>query len=625
MKKLLFSVLLFLALSPAVRAEERITSFDVTLQVQTDGSLIVTENIALVAEHNQIKRGIYRDIPQTRQNPVNPISLTMDGQAHPYFTERNGNALRINFGDDNYIPLGQHIYSFKYSVARAVGQFKNYDEIYWNITGNYWNFPIEQAAATVILPTGAYPIENKISLYTGRRGDKGKDAVQTAPLTFAVTRQLNQGEGFTVAVPWQKGIVTFPQLPWQERPAFIVTLALAALWIYFYLAWLLVGRDPQKRVVRQYAPPKDISPAFARYLGKMGFENKNFAVILISMALKGAIKISQKQPLEALSPEAQNSFVGKLLSAIKGPYVLHAQEIGPNVNLSKEELAVYNSFFSGIAKQVTLTQSSRTGILLAIKAARKTQEQQEGKSYFKANSVWIMPTLLPMGLFAFKMAQIDPETLFFLFFFGFFFTILTGIIIGAVRNFKRFSFFAILPLVIAGWFFINFFTAISHNFGALSVLDPDLLWYGFGVAVLIVSSYIFGYLIRAYSVAGRAVMDEVEGFKQYLAAAEEHRAAVSDPTDAQKMFCDYFAYAVALDVENEWINGFEAALGAAVVQQSLNNRGIHASGIGTAAGLSAFGGALSSAVASSSSSSGSGSGGGGSSGGGGGGGGGGGR
>ncbi len=625
MKKLFFFALLFLALSPAVRAEERITSFDVTLQVQTDGSLIVTENISLVAEHSQINRGIYRDIPQTRQSPVTPISLTMDGQRHPYFTERNGNALRINFGDDNYIPIGEHTYSFKYSVARAVGLFSNYDEIYWNITGNYWNFPIEKATAAVILPNGSVPIESKISLYTGARGSKGTDAVQTAPLTFAVTRPLNQGEGFTVAVPWQKGIVSLPPTPWYERPSFVVTLALAVLWIYFYLAWLLVGRDPQKRVVRQYAPPKDISPAFARYLTNMKRDEKAFAVILISLALKGAIKISQKQPLAGLSPEAQNSFVGKLLSGIKGPYVLHAQELAPNANLSKEEAAVYNSFFGGAARQVTLTQSSRQQVLNALKTAESSLKEQESGYYFKTNLVWVLPSLIPLALFVFRLWQFRPEYLFFILFFGIFFLVISSIIINSIKNFKRFSFFALFPLGIFGLFFFNFFMAFSRSFKGIPSIDPYLLWYIAGLLFLIAGNVVFAKLIKAYSVAGRAVMDEVEGFKQYLAAAEEHRAAVSDPTDAQKMFCDYFAYAVALDVENQWINGFESALGAAVVQQSLNGRGIHASGIGTAAGLSAFGGALSSAVSSSTTSHSSGSGGGGSSGGGGGGGGGGGR
>ena len=33
--------------------------------------------------------------------------------------------------------------------------FADHDEIYWNVTGNYWNFPIARANATITLPQGA--------------------------------------------------------------------------------------------------------------------------------------------------------------------------------------------------------------------------------------------------------------------------------------------------------------------------------------------------------------------------------------------------------------------------------------------------------------------------------------
>ena len=70
----------------------------------------------------------------------------MAGAPHPYFTERNGQNLRINFGDDNYISYGEHTYRLVYSMDRAVRFFDDYDELYWNVTGNEWNFPIAFAS-----------------------------------------------------------------------------------------------------------------------------------------------------------------------------------------------------------------------------------------------------------------------------------------------------------------------------------------------------------------------------------------------------------------------------------------------------------------------------------------------
>src|SRR4028119_1448220 len=52
-----------LALPAAAQAEERITRFISEVEVQPDSSLEVTETIDVIAEGNQIRRGIFRDFP----------------------------------------------------------------------------------------------------------------------------------------------------------------------------------------------------------------------------------------------------------------------------------------------------------------------------------------------------------------------------------------------------------------------------------------------------------------------------------------------------------------------------------------------------------------------------------
>ena len=53
--------LFFVSLS--VFAQERILSYDSFIDVNQDGSMIVTETIKVRAEGNQIRRGMYRDFP----------------------------------------------------------------------------------------------------------------------------------------------------------------------------------------------------------------------------------------------------------------------------------------------------------------------------------------------------------------------------------------------------------------------------------------------------------------------------------------------------------------------------------------------------------------------------------
>ncbi|WP_260679616.1 DUF2207 domain-containing protein [Ectopseudomonas mendocina] len=71
-----------------VQAEEVIQAYDVRLQVEPNGEVLVTERIAVVAEGKAIVRGIFRDIPTRyglgkgllRNTPLTLISATRDGQ-----------------------------------------------------------------------------------------------------------------------------------------------------------------------------------------------------------------------------------------------------------------------------------------------------------------------------------------------------------------------------------------------------------------------------------------------------------------------------------------------------------------------------------------------------------------
>jgi len=76
---------------------------------------------------------------------------------------------------------------------------------------------------------------------------------------------------------------------------------------------------------------------------------------------------------------------------------------------------------------------------------------------------------------------------------------------------------------------------------------------------------VFYFLLKAPTRAGREVMDEIEGFKKYLATAEKNRLNTLGTIDEQLLlFEKYLPYALALDVDQAWSEKFSAALDAAV-------------------------------------------------------------
>ena len=63
------------------------------------------------------------------------------------------NGVRIKLGDaDKTVDAGEHRYVIRYRTTRQIGRFNDYDELYWNVTGNGWMFPIDVAEARIRLP-----------------------------------------------------------------------------------------------------------------------------------------------------------------------------------------------------------------------------------------------------------------------------------------------------------------------------------------------------------------------------------------------------------------------------------------------------------------------------------------
>ena len=72
---------------------------------------------------------------------------------------------------------------------------------------------------------------------------------------------------------------------------------------------------------------------------------------------------------------------------------------------------------------------------------------------------------------------------------------------------------------------------------------------------------LFYSLLKAYTVSGRRLMDQIEGFRMYLTAAEQERLELLHPPErTPELFEKYLPFALALDVENEWCEQFAEVL-----------------------------------------------------------------
>ncbi len=73
-----------------------------------------------------------------------------------------------------------------------------------------------------------------------------------------------------------------------------------------------------------------------------------------------------------------------------------------------------------------------------------------------------------------------------------------------------------------------------------------------GVIAMLAMHYFFYQWLKAPTLAGRRVLDKIDGFKHYLEIAEEDEIALKDaPTFTAGIYEAYLPYAIALELENE--------------------------------------------------------------------------
>ena len=281
---LFLAVLLLLSgTAQAAGGKERIRSFDSRVAIAPDGTLTVDETIRVWATGEAIRHGLVREFPTKYKSPTGGtvtvgfrlLSVNQDGKKADYHVKSAQNGKEIYIGDKNtLVSPGEHTYRLSYETDGQLGHFAEHDELFWNVTGNGWRLPIETATATVTPPPGA-KVE-KFTAYTGPQGARGKDFTaerEGGSVRFATTAPLPPGQGLSVVVSWPKGFVQEPSFIKKLLTTSSSLLALGGMVTvaaYFFVAWLLVGRDPKAGTrIPLFAPPKGLSAPAARYLQRM--------------------------------------------------------------------------------------------------------------------------------------------------------------------------------------------------------------------------------------------------------------------------------------------------------------------------------------------------------------------
>ena len=312
-----------------------IERFDSVIHIEADGFVTVQETIA-VDFGSLEKHGIFRDIPivyqgdlgKTVYTSISDIEVMQDEAAAKVDITKNSANMRIRIGDASKTISGEHTYVISYRVLGALQAFDGFDELNWNVTGNYWEAPIQQATATV---TGPAPFlqatcyEGAFGATTHCQGIEHEDArvrTQSGPLA--------PGEGLTIAVGYVSGVVPVVVVDAPVSPTDIllspITFGVSALtffagFVFTIRRWWVFGRDrywqrahlPGERSDREgknipekvlplffkqpvsveYDPPDGLRPAEIGVLMDEKADTLDVSATIIDLASRGYLTITE--------------------------------------------------------------------------------------------------------------------------------------------------------------------------------------------------------------------------------------------------------------------------------------------------------------------------------------------
>jgi uncharacterized membrane protein YgcG len=612
-RKAHYIALLFLLLLNASTAysEERILNYDTHILVKEDGELLVTETITVTAEHAAIRRGIYRDFPTTYTIPITSpnsiippqkhhvgfdvISIMRDGVNEAFHTKKQKNGVRVYIGNkDKYVPKGQHTYEIFYRTNRQIQFLEHRDELYFNAIGHGFVFPIDKASTTISLPSNA--VIKDYTVYTGKTGSTSSYANTSQSLPFEVSfrssRPFNVREGMSIVIAWNKGVIYPPSASQQSswfmqdfRMSIFAGISTLIILGYLLLAWLAVGRDPKSgTIIPLFSPPKGLSPAACQFIKDRRVKPSAFTAALINLAVKGYLTIE---------PTPNNS-----------SYIV--TKTGNDTELFPSEQTLATELFKNNRQQQSIGGKYSETVSTAQAKLKKTLTKEYAKQNFNNNRLWFFVGLaLAVTLGGFMAFQDQREELIFLSVFaGIFGTVFISSIRRSIRAAKSRSpgikalrlIPAILPAVFiftVGGPFISLFDELSLD--AESIAVPA---YFLSAGLLLM---LFYWLLEAPTIAGRATLDNIEGFKQYLSIAEKDLLEFQHPPEkTPELFERYLPYAIALGVENEWGERFTELLSSSALASGESLHWYHSQNNNIDSLSSSLTSGLDSAIASSS-------------------------
>ncbi len=555
-----------------------LNSYDVNITVKENNTFSIVEKIS--AYFNEPKHGIYRTIPL--QNRVERLDGTVSNNRikirdikvdAAYSTSIESGSEVIKIGDANTTLTGaqNYVVSYVYDMGKDTG--KNYDEIYFNLIGKEWDTAIGGITFTITMPKAFDG--SKVGFSRGLLGSQeniGIDfQVEGNVISGSYNGILNPGESLTMRVelPEAYFLYTGSNLDLFLILSFLLPILFVLLAMFL---WIRFGKDKKVIETVEFYPPEGFNSAEIGFLYKGTAENNDAISLLIYLANKGYIKISEIEEhalfikskafkltkLKDYDGDNENErlFLKDLFRTAKKPTIVDLAKLiksfkNPKIarNIDTEDLYENHN-------EVTSEDLKNSFYLTLNKIIANLNRKENKHKIFERNSLGkgFIGALMIVGIYILITVKpvveyVDASILpFALIFPGIGFTALFAMVFGKTK----------WSLKVFGFIWGLGFGGMPWAMMVLPALLADpiyLVAYITGLVCVFIIVMMFKIMPKR-TTYGNELLGKIRGFRTFLETAEKSKLealVLQDPA----YFYDILPFTYVLGVSDKWIKKFE--------------------------------------------------------------------
>ena len=547
---------------------ETIKKYDVSIQINKNGTLIINEIIDYDFGDKLDKHGIIRRIPlrskksgiDIYKSHVKINSVKRNGEPEKYKTVKSSGEISYKIGsEDKYVDSGVSKYEFNYTMYNAVFEKDGIYQIYFNPIGQFWKVPIESGEVNISFENNQPIGENEIQqlkVFTGKYGETGENytIVQKSGIikikTNEVLEPLN-GMTFRLNLKTDKINPTWLdklKVLYYAVPLVAVgSVVILVLFIYGFVTWLLFRPvSLRKAIVPEFNIPKDISPMYAGYIKGVKNPKEILTIGMLSLLSKGYVTVED-------SEGNGKNVKYRLVANTEGNPELSTEEVTLLNALSDNEENIFKkdkSYFSYQKDRKSGFEDEKNLYKASQNIMNMLENKYKSRAY-KTNDKFSYPFILGMVL-VITVGMINRGTnsrangLFDdITFIAFNFLISCGIaavIYVFIDN--LFSERKIFPAVLKG------------GIAILLLIKTGII--GVIIGIIPAMYIIYSKLMKKYTEKSLRQEKHLDGMKMYIKTAEANRIMkFNDVDELVEYFKGILPYAVALGVKNKAIKLLE--------------------------------------------------------------------